>query len=427
MKIAIIADDLTGANDSGVQLAKYGLKTSVLLNQESDELNEEVVVFDTDSRAIDANEAMERVKSTSKYLGEQGYTFIFKKIDSTMRGNIGSEIKGLWEQVESDFVIVNPGYPSNGRQVINGNHYLNGKLLHETEIADDPLMPVKESYLPDLLKKQLNEEIGLITHEEIKSGPQELQKRFKEYKEQGVHYIVADAEVEEDLENLLLNTKNLDFSISWAGSAGLANYLPKYFDIDLKEMELEIKETDKPILTVIGSVNINSRNQLDHLLENEDINSIEVQSYALVSGKESQLEEVKRVYNNVIENNTNKKNTVIYTSGTTEDIQKAREAGAANGLNHNQVSKKIVNVLGELTARLINAEIYKGLVVTGGDTLKQVAEHLNVSGFQLYDELQTGVPITQFKEIPNFYCVTKAGGFGNDQIFIEANNKLKGE
>lgn len=31
MKLAIIADDLTGANDSGVQLARHGLKTSVLL------------------------------------------------------------------------------------------------------------------------------------------------------------------------------------------------------------------------------------------------------------------------------------------------------------------------------------------------------------------------------------------------------------
>jgi uncharacterized protein YgbK (DUF1537 family) len=30
MKFILIANDLTGANDSGVQLAKCGLKTSVL-------------------------------------------------------------------------------------------------------------------------------------------------------------------------------------------------------------------------------------------------------------------------------------------------------------------------------------------------------------------------------------------------------------
>ncbi len=427
MKIAIIADDLTGANDSGVQLSKYGLSTSVLLNRNSNELNEEVVVFDTDSRAVESEEAMERVKVTSKYLIEKGYSFIFKKIDSTMRGNIGSEVKGLLQQTQSDFVIISPGYPGNGRQVIQGNHYLNGALLHETEIADDPLMPVKESYLPKLLKEQLKEEVGLITYEDIRKGPQQLEKQLEEYKKNSIHYIVADAKEEEDLEKLLLNMKNIDYSISWAGSAGLANYLPKYLEIEPRETKLKVEKTDKPILTVIGSVNITSRNQLEYLLKMEDINSFEVQSERLVSGKCDRDDELEYIYNSIIKSSRNGKNTVIYTSGAKEDIKKAREAGRKRGLNYNQVSKEIVNALGKVTAKLLEKKIYNGLIVTGGDTLKQVAEHLNVSGFQLFDELQTGVPITQFKEISNFYCVTKAGGFGNEEVFVAANKKLKGD
>ena len=49
MKLAIIADDLTGANDSGVQLARHGLKTTVLFDMDEKSVkNYEAVVFDTD-------------------------------------------------------------------------------------------------------------------------------------------------------------------------------------------------------------------------------------------------------------------------------------------------------------------------------------------------------------------------------------------
>lgn len=62
MKLAIIADDLTGANDSGVQLARHGLKTSVLFDMDEDHITKyDAVVFDTDSRSIAAEKAYERV------------------------------------------------------------------------------------------------------------------------------------------------------------------------------------------------------------------------------------------------------------------------------------------------------------------------------------------------------------------------------
>ncbi|MGE5675890.1 MAG: four-carbon acid sugar kinase family protein, partial [Mycobacterium leprae] len=61
--IAIVADDLTGASDSGVQFARKGLKTSVLFSTQSlavDTVGVESIAVDTDSRAIPSGEAYAR-------------------------------------------------------------------------------------------------------------------------------------------------------------------------------------------------------------------------------------------------------------------------------------------------------------------------------------------------------------------------------
>lgn len=98
MNLAIIADDLTGANDSGVQLARHGLKTTVLFDMDNESVrNYEAVVFDTDSRSINQLDAYEKVKQVAEFLTQAGFKSIFKKLDSTMRGNIGAEIDAIYE------------------------------------------------------------------------------------------------------------------------------------------------------------------------------------------------------------------------------------------------------------------------------------------------------------------------------------------
>lgn len=80
MKIAIIADDLTGANDSGVQLAKAGLDTVVWLNGKgSSENRAEAVVVDTDSRALSPKEAKAAVHAAMSALAPYNPNLIFKK------------------------------------------------------------------------------------------------------------------------------------------------------------------------------------------------------------------------------------------------------------------------------------------------------------------------------------------------------------
>ncbi|WP_175073709.1 four-carbon acid sugar kinase family protein [Terribacillus sp. AE2B 122] len=428
MKLAIIADDLTGANDSGVQLARAGLETKVFLEQDySAAEGAEAIVFDTDSRSIAPHEAYNKIKSITEFLLQAGFNSIYKKIDSTMRGNIGNEIKAFGDTIGADFVIIAPGYPKNGRTVIDGNHYLNGVLLDQTEMAHDPKTPVNEAHIPTLLRGQINEEIGLIPLEVIRSNEKILQLLLNEFKKQNIKYVVADSDAEEDLQHLLELTKDAPYSIAWVGSAGLASYLPSYYGIQHKEnKELLIPSHDKPVLTVVGSVNKQSRNQLNLLLKDTSTVGICLDSAKAVSSIEEREKEIKRIVEAAKVTAAKGLDTAIYTAGTKEDISRSREAGRILGLNETQVSNEIVKMLGEVIAELIREELFCGLVMTGGDTAKQVCSLLDTSGFHLYDELEIGVPISAFIGKEALFVITKAGGFGKETVFIDAIKKLRG-
>ncbi|CAM3966304.1 four-carbon acid sugar kinase family protein [Lederbergia lenta] len=427
MRLAIIADDLTGANDSGVQLAKYGLKTSVFLALDKETLIEsEAVVFDTNSRSISKSEAYEKVKEVTEYFTNHGFNHLYKKIDSTMRGNIASEIKAFQEVLNTDFLFIVPGYPKNGRTVSKGHHYLNGILLNQTEIARDPKTPVTESHIPTLLSKELGEDVGNIELHTLRAGETAIRKKLEEFKKMNISYIVVDSEMEEDLESILHYTKMLDYTISWVGSAGLANYLPAHYGLTMKDKTLQIPRHEDPILTIVGSVNINSRKQLRLLLKEPNIVGIEMASYYAVMEQETRKQEMSRVFSEAKKAAEKGLDVVIYTSGNQEDIGKAREIGESRGFNHTETSNEIVHMLGGIISVLIEEHLFKGIVMTGGDTAKQVSELWDVKGFHLYDELEIGVPISSFIGIDDMFVITKAGGFGKETVFIDAMNKLKG-
>jgi len=91
MRLGIIADDLTGAMDTGLQFSKQGLETLVSMSwQEMPDA--QVLVVDTDSRAVGASEARHRLEVVARML--EGRT-LYKKVDSTMRGNVGFELRAL--------------------------------------------------------------------------------------------------------------------------------------------------------------------------------------------------------------------------------------------------------------------------------------------------------------------------------------------
>ena len=137
-RLGIVADDLTGAMDSSGHFAARGLSTDVVLDpayaSESD-----VVVITTSSRAEPPDVARERVRRAVRRLA--GRT-IYKKIDSTLRGNIGVELMAAMQEAHCEKAIVAPAFPAVGRTTLNGVLLVDGTPVAETQFAGDPVSPV---------------------------------------------------------------------------------------------------------------------------------------------------------------------------------------------------------------------------------------------------------------------------------------------
>ena len=91
----VIADDLTGANATGVLLKKMNYKAYTVMNTERIELSTlsdcDCVLYPTDSRGVDAKIAYNRVYNVCNLLKDDDVKVYANRIDSTLRGNLGSE------------------------------------------------------------------------------------------------------------------------------------------------------------------------------------------------------------------------------------------------------------------------------------------------------------------------------------------------
>ena len=163
IKLIVLADDLTGALDTGVQFTKKNISTLVTSNLNFDEKYNEysIVVVNTESRHLSSSDAKKVVKNVLQNFSDKDIPFFYKKIDSTLRGNIGSEIEGFMEALEIQNLSLIPSFPLGNRIVKDGVLYVDKIPLSETQFSRDILNPVKDSYIPNILKKQTSIEYSL--------------------------------------------------------------------------------------------------------------------------------------------------------------------------------------------------------------------------------------------------------------------------
>ena len=271
-KIVVIADDLTGANDTGVQFAKQGLKTLVLLCAPGSpsELDEDVLVVDTQSRALSPTEAYRKVTETALlFKNRDRFQTLYKKIDSTLRGNLGTEIDAIMDACGLELAIVAPAFPENGRMTVGGCHFLGNAPLEATEISRDPLCPVTESHIPTLMAKQTKRTVGHIGIKSVIAGTEGILEAMRQLDAAGRKILVCDAWQEEHLKMIALAAVRLDRPILWVGSAGLAEYVPMALGLGAASAD------KKPVVVIAGSVSNVTRGQVAMLRQRTDLAYIE--------------------------------------------------------------------------------------------------------------------------------------------------------
>ncbi|MBM7632277.1 four-carbon acid sugar kinase family protein [Geomicrobium sediminis] len=408
-ELVIIADDLTGANDSGIQLAKKGRRATVFFNaKEAIEHGEDVTILDTDSRAITPSQAYQCIASLMNGLKTKSpLPHIYKKIDSTLRGNLGAEIQALYDSRAFDVVIIAPAYPKAGRKTKAGFHYVQNQLLHHTEVSRDPKTPVLESHIPTLLTQQLSQAVGHIQPALYKDESQwELEiNRLRNTSP----FIVSDANDDEELQRLAMLQSSLPLRTLWVGSAGLIEMLYDHLfnPLEVTKVERKLLPTEGQTLIVSGSASTSTAKQIEQLKRDSDIQTLPINMTHITTNTAS----ISDYVNELDRMLWNKQHVLLIIEEVPEQTK--------------NISNIIVKTLAVITAHGVASGQVINLILTGGDTAKAVVTELGVKGITLLKEIEDGIPLGQLIGDPPCTIITKAGAYGNQHSLVHAYNYLK--
>ncbi len=418
-KILVVADDLTGAVDTGVQFSRRNLKTLVITGYENlrRSLKEcDVLVFDTESRFDDRDSAYKKAFETGKIAKSENIKYVYKKLDSTMRGNVGAEISGLMDSLGINLTFVVPALPLYGRTTLNGNVYVKGILLADTDYAGDPKNPVKESFIPAIFSRQSDRRTGVADFSDLHAGRQQFILKIQKMMNDGVEVIIIDAEDDEDIDQIASVLAGINEKVIFAGCSGLAEKLAKYF---------VIRKEKKSNIVVSGSVNKVTIRQSEYAARELNIRLIDIEPEMIFSGKkDGEKQRLLKVADKAMSSG---EDLIIRSASSAEMVRSCLDKGKKLGLDDFGVSDLIAKFLGELAGDIIRKNSLKGIVLTGGDTAIKTVQSLNINGIVVSDEIFHGVPYGHFNDEKHkgIIVVTKAGGFGGEDAILQILNFLR--
>ena len=384
MLIAVIADDLTGAADTGAQLVRAGYRTAVAFHGSPVPPAGDVdaVAVDTDSRSMPAGFAARRVVEAAHET--RGARVVYKKIDSTLRGPVAAELAAALGATRREKAVVAPAFPAAGRTTHGGGQLVRGVPVHETEARKDPRTPVREAHLPTLL-----EAVGPVASLSVEDleDPGTVRRALA-----GARCVVADADEDADLEALVRAVPEPS-EVLWTGSAGLALAFGRVHPGPHAGEAAFVTEPARSVLVVVGSLSEASRGQLGRMVE-EGYEAVPVAP----EGPRA-VEEAVRTLRKVL-------------SGGRHAALYSPEARGSDG-------GAVLGTLSEVASRLSGEGLFDALVLTGGETAVGVARRLGTSGIRLAGEVGDGIPLGTLIGPNSYPVVTKAGGFGGDGTLVE--------
>ena len=385
MNVAVIADDLTGAADTGVQLARAGYRTAVIFRgEEVPAAGLDAVALDTDSRTRPAGFAAKQVIEAARAVRDA--RVVCKKLDSTLRGNVAAELSAALGATRRPRVVVAPAFPAAGRTTVGGVQLVHGVPVHETEMRNDPRTPVLEAHVPTLLAGSFPS-VATLGVEDL-ADPEKVRLTLE------AECVVADAERDADLEALVRAVPDPS-GVLWAGSAGLALALGGVYPGPGAGGVPASPGPARRVLVVIGSLSGVSREQLRRLVE--EYGSVAVPVHA---DRRGAVEEAAGIARRALSGGPC---AVVHSPGE-------RSRPGTGG--------PVVRSLAEVAARLCGQGLFDALVMTGGSTAVRVALRLGASGIRLEGEVEAGVPWGTLIGPNPYTVVTKAGGFGGPDTLV---------
>ncbi len=431
VQLGIIADDLTGANDTGVQFARLGARTIVpfdLHDLASLCRRADVLVLSTDSRGESPAVAAHRAKVAAQALKRARVPAIYKKIDSTFRGNIGAELDAILDVFPTPLAFISPTFPPAGRAVQGGILTVHGVPVHRTSSGRDPVAPVRQSHLPTLLRAQSRRPVHLLALEHLRAPRPQAIRAMAGWVGRESALVVADAATPVDLRRLvrLVTAERLPRVL--AGAAGLAGALGRALRWPRRPPHRP-PGVARPILVVVGSPNPASIAQVAELERRGLTPVIQADLREALAGPERFRRELDRVLGKAAPELAAGRHVALTLAQDGGGMRRrsARATGRPKSLAPSG-SVTLSEFLGRAARDLRRRTSLGALVLCGGDIATATCRALRADGIILGGEVQPGVPWGRLVggECPDLPVVTKAGGFGTPDVFCNALRFLQG-
>jgi uncharacterized protein YgbK (DUF1537 family) len=375
-KIAVIADDFTGAAEIGGIGLRHGFRV-VIEMEPIDNKEADLLIIATDTRSMHKEEAVQYITRLTRELMNFHPLIIYKKIDSVLRGNVSEELVAQMKVMQLERSVIIAANPVFNRIIRDGSYLIDGIPLDQTRFSDDLQYPMHSSHVLSILAKE--EDYPLIN-----LRPDDL------LPEKGL--IVGDVENMEDLNKWAAKYND---STLFAGASGFFDSLLRVFPLQSRLSKTKTISFGKNALIILGS-----NYPKDDLL----LSQIKKHGYQLSNmpfGIYSHKDYPSVLLDNWIEE---------VVSGLKKH-HKVVVASMHSNSEEQGLSVRIKQVMAKLVKRVADRITLNEILIEGGSTTSEILKHMNIKKLIPFHELDTGVIRMKVDGVPGLCITTKPGSY----------------
>ena len=419
MSLLVIADDLTGAADTGVQFSKQGVRTLVMIGSQVDPAAIDpavaMLVVDIESRHLPPDEAARRVVQVVERARRAGVQHFYKKTDSTLRGNIGTELEALMQATDADRLMFVPAFPKAGRFTRNGCQYLGDTLLHATDLGRDPLEPMTDSSVPAIIARQ-----STVRTTAVSTDADDMARALQS----GAGGIfVFDCTSDDDLRSIGRCLETHDALHVTAGPAGLAELLPDL--LHLPRQSMPSVSDARPVLVVNGSLCAAALGQVAFAIEH-DVADIAVPPAVLLDESSADVDDAVLIVQEAVDLARRGRDVILRTVAHRDELTDYLASSECAPGEERRLFRLAARNMGRLVGRILELSDFGSCFVVGGDTALGVLQAIGCTTLMLNCELLPGVASARIQTAGRtINLITRAGAFGPPDAILTVINRLR--
>lgn len=422
MLIGAVADDITGATDLCLMLAREGLRTVQIIGlpSQGNLPDADAIVIALKSRSIPAAQAVEMSVAAANLLRAGGAEQLLFKycstFDSTDAGNIGPVAEALLALTGGDLTIACPSFPAAGRTTYRGHLFVGDALLSDSPLKDHPLNPMHDANLVRVLGRQTALPVGLVTIDTIAQGEAAVRQAFAAQAAAGKRILIVDTLQDADLRTIGAACSDMPLVTGGSGIAlGLAANFVRAGKVAPRPAQARMAAPKGRAVVLAGSCSVATRGQIA-AAKAAGSPTLALDVDALLSGQQSAASladwAAAQPQDSI---------PLVYSSADPAALQaiQARLGQHASGA--------LVEATLAEVARLLKSAGFSRYLIAGGETSGAVVAALGVTTLEIGPEIAPGVPWTRSISGPDLVLALKSGNFGAEDFFLKAWTLLETE